>query len=34
MGEYIRPAVKGVKSGEYENAYRVYRAMVEELQSA
>jgi hypothetical protein len=34
MGEYIRPAVKAIKSGEYETAYRVYRAMVEELQGA
>lgn len=34
MKEHIRPAVKAIKAGEYETAYRVYRAMVEELEGA
>jgi hypothetical protein len=31
MDKHIRPAVTAIKAGEYEKAYRVYRAMVEEL---
>jgi hypothetical protein len=31
MDKHIRPAVTAIKAGEYEKAYRVYRAMVDEL---
>lgn len=34
MDEHIRPAVKAIKAGKYEQAYRVYRAMVDDLQKA
>jgi hypothetical protein len=34
MDKHIRPAVTAIKAGEYEKAYRVYRAMVEELEGA
>jgi hypothetical protein len=34
MDKHIRPAVRAIKAGEYEKAYRVYRAMVEDLEGA